>query len=162
MSLRGPEILGPEHVVAGFDCGKAPLNEWLARRALANQQSGASRTWVVVEEASSRVVAYYASAVASLLRSAATKRASRNQPEDVPAMLLARLAVDRHYAGQGLGGALLRHFVLKAMEVSAVVGARVILVHAQDDEAREFYLHHDFEPSPIDNLTLMLVITDIL
>ncbi len=162
MTLRGPELLGPDHVVEGFDCRSPPLNEWLFRRALANQRSGASRTWVVTDDESGRVVGYYASATASIMRSAATKRAARNQPEDVPAVLLARLAVDREFTGQGLGGALLKHFVVKALEVAAVVGARVVLVHAQDDEACRFYLHHDFEPSPIDDLTLMRVIADLL
>ncbi len=60
----------------------------------ANQKSGASRTWVAVDDPGNRVVAYYASATASVLRSAATGRAARNQPEDIPAILLARLAVD--------------------------------------------------------------------
>lgn len=152
--------MGPEHVVEGFDCGKAPLNEWLLRRGLANQRSGASHTWVVIDDEAGRVVAYYASATASILRSAVSRRAGRNQPEDIPAVLLARMAVDRGYAGQGLGAALLKHFVLKALEVAAVVGARILLVHAQDEDARQFYLHHDFEDSPIDNLTLMRVITD--
>jgi GNAT superfamily N-acetyltransferase len=147
-------------VVEGFECGKTPLDDWLVRRGLPNQRSGASRTWVVVDEEVGRVVGYYSSATASIIRSVATKRAGRNQPEDIPAVLLARLAVDREYAGQGLGAALLKHFVLKAVEVSAIVGARVLLVHAQDDEARQFYLHYDFEASPIDDLTLMQVITD--
>lgn len=162
MSLRGPELLGPGHMVGGFDCGKVPLNDWLARRALANQRSGATRTWVVAEEPANRVVGYYASATASILRSTATKRAARNQPEDIPAILLARLAVDVRFAGQGLGAALLKHFVLKAIEVAGVVGARVLLVHAQDDEGRRFYVRHDFEASPFDELTLMRVITDIV
>jgi GNAT superfamily N-acetyltransferase len=162
VTLRGPELLGPEHVVEGFDCGTPPLNDWLVRRALANQRAGASRTWVVADDAVQRVIAYYASATASILRSAATRRAARNQPEDVPAILLARLAVDRDFAGRGLGSALLKHFVLKALDVAAVVGARILLVHAQDDQARQFYIHHDFEPSPIDDLTLMRVITDLV
>jgi GNAT superfamily N-acetyltransferase len=161
VSFRGPELLGSDHVVQGFDCGRAELSDWLVRRALPNQRSGASRTWVVIDEAVGRVVAYYASATASIIRSAATRRAGRNQPDDIPAILLARLAVDRGYAGRGLGVALLKHFVLKALEVSAIVGARVLLVHAKDDEARQFYLRHDFEPSPIDELTLMRVISDI-
>ena len=161
MSLRGPELLGPDHVVEGFDCGTAPLNDWLIRRALANQRSGASRAWVVSDDDAQRVVAYYASATASILRSAATKRAARNQPDDIPAILLARLAVDQDFAGRGLGAALLKHFVLKALEVAAVIGARILLVHAQDDQARQFYLHHDFEPSPIDDLSLMRVIADL-
>jgi GNAT superfamily N-acetyltransferase len=161
VTLRGPELLGPDHFIGSFDCGKAALNDWLVRRALANQNSGASRTWVAVDDPGNRVVAYYASATASVLRSAVTGRAARNQPEDIPAILLARLAVDLEYAGQGLGAALLKHFALKAMEVAAVVGARLLLVHAQDEEARQFYLHYGFEPSPIDELTLMCVITDI-
>jgi len=161
MTGRGPELLGPEHVLEGFDCGRLALNAWLLRRAHENQRSGASRTWVVTDDAG-RVVAYYASATASILREAATKKASRNQPEAVPAVLLARLAVDRRHQGQGLAGALLKHFILKALEVSSIVGARVLLVHAEDDEARAFYLHHDFEPSPIGDLTLMRVIKDVL
>lgn len=161
MTLHGPELLGPDHVVGSFDCGKAPLNDWLTRRALANQKSGATRTWVVADRPSNRVVAYYASATASVLRSTVTRRAARNQPEDIPAVLLARLAVDLEHTGQGLGAALLKHLTLKAMEVAAVVGARLLLVHAQDEEARQFYLHYGFEPSPIDELTLMRVISDI-
>lgn len=115
-----------------------------------------------MDDDSGRVVGYYASATASIMRSAVTTRAARNQPEDLPAVLLARLAVDRGLTGRGLGSALLKHFVVKALEVAAVVGARLLLVHAQDDEARRFYLHHDFEPSPIDDLTLMRVIADLL
>jgi GNAT superfamily N-acetyltransferase len=148
-------------VLEGFDCGTPPLNEWLIRHALANQRTGTSRTWVVTDDETGRVVGFYASATASVLRSAATRRAARNQPEDVPAVLLARLAADRNFAGRGLGAALLKHFIIKALEVAAVVGARVLLVHAQDDEARSFYLHHDFESSPIDELTLMRVIADL-
>lgn len=162
MTLRGPELLGPDHVLEGFDCGTPALNDWLTRRAFPNHRSGASRTWVVMDDDSGRVVGYYASATASIMRSAVTTRAARNQPEDLPAVLLARLAVDRGLTGRGLGSALLKHFVVKALEVAAVVGARLLLVHAQDDEARRFYLHHDFEPSPIDDLTLMRVIADLL
>lgn len=161
MRLRGPELLGPDHVLEGFDCGTPALNEWLVRRALANQRSGASRTWVVTDDEIGSVVGYYSSATASIIRSAATKRAARNQPEDIPAILLARLGVDRECAGQGLGKALLKHFIIKALEVAAVVGARILLVHGQDEEARSFYVHHGFEPSPIDDLTLMRVIADL-
>lgn len=160
MTLRGPILLDPSHVIESIDCGKPSLDDWLRRRGLANQSSGASRTWVVVDD-DDRVVCYYASATASIARGAATKRAARNQPEDIPAILLARLAVDQRFRGQGLAGALLKHFLLKAMEVAAIVGARIVLVHAKDDEARAFYLHHDFEPSPLDDLTLMRPLADL-
>lgn len=161
MSLSGPELLSPDHVVVGFDCGNLPLNDWLVRRSIANQRSGASRTWVVTGDETGRVVAYYASSTASIVRASATPRAARNQPTEIPAVLLARLAVDRSVAGRGIGAALLRHFLLKALEVATLVGVRVVLVHAQNESARNFYLRYEFEPSPFDDLTLMRVITDL-
>lgn len=160
MTLRGPLLLDSTHHTEDFDCGKPNLDDWLKRRGLANQRTGASRTWVVLDD-DNRVVAYYASAIASIVRTAATKRAARDQPDDIPALLLARLAVDHRHHGQGLAGALLKHFLLKAVEVADIVGARVVLVHAKDEEAKHFYLHHDFLPSPLDELTLMRPITDL-
>jgi GNAT superfamily N-acetyltransferase len=75
--------------------------------------------------------------------------------------LLARLAIDQKHQGQGLGQALLKHFILKSVEVSEMVGVRLLLVHAMDEDVRDFYLHFDFEPSPVDDLTLMLLLSDI-
>ena len=161
MTYGAAEPLDAHHVLEGFDCGNVPLNRWLSRRALANQHSGASRTWVV-SDGDKRVVGYYASATASIIRSAAIKRAARNQPDDIPAVLLARLAIHVDHHRQGLGAALLKHFVLKALDVADLVGVRLLLAHAQDEEAKSFYLHHDFEPSPIDDLTLMRLVQDIL
>lgn len=161
MSLQGPVLLDANHLTDVFDCGKPALNEWLVRRGLANQLSGASRTWVVIDNETAHVVAYYASATASIIRAAAPKRLARNQPEDIPAILLGRLAVDRRFGGQGLAAALLKHFVLKALEVASIVGARLLLVHAQDEEACDFYVHYDFEPSRLDELTLMRAISDL-
>lgn len=161
MTLHGPVLLDPSHHTDDFDCGKPELDDWLQRRGLANQRSGASRTWVVIDD-DDRVVAYYASATACIARAAATRRAARNQPEDMPAILLGRLAVDHRHRGHGLAGALLKHFLLKAIEIAAIVGARVVLVHAKDEEAKAFYLHHDFEPSPLDDLSLMRPIADLL
>jgi len=76
-------------------------------------------------------------------------------------MLLGRLAVDRHRQGRGLAAALLKHFLLKALEVAELTGLRMVLVHAKDSQAAAFYRHYGFEPSPVDNLTLMLLVKDI-
>ena len=156
---RGPELLAAEHDTAGFDCGDEALNEWLRRRAPRNQREGASRTWVVADGA--RVAAFYASSTAVVTRAEATRRAARNQPDPLPAMLLGRLAVDRGHQGKGLAAALLKHFLLKALEVAALTGLRLVLVHAKDPQAAGFYRHFGFEPSPIDDLTLMLLIKHI-
>lgn len=156
---RGPELLTADHHTAGFDCGDETLNEWLRRRAPRNQREGASRTWVVTDAA--RLVAFYASSTAVVARTEATGRAARNQPDPLPAMLLGRLAVDRGHQGKGLAAALLKHFLLKALEVAALTGLRLVLVHAKDPQAAGFYRRFGFEPSPIDDLTLMLLIKDI-
>ncbi len=155
MTYRGPELLVAGHQLTGFDCGVPQLNDWLLRRALANQSGGTSRTWVVTGSDDERVVAFYASSTASVLRSTAPKGFGRNQPEEMPAILLGRMAVDSKHKGRGLGAALLKHFVLKALDVSGSVGVRLLLVHAKDEEAKTFYQHYGFVESPIDSLTMM-------
>jgi GNAT superfamily N-acetyltransferase len=160
VTYAGPTLLTSEHVLEGFDCDTPALNTWLVRRALQNQSTGTSRTWVVTEGESGPVVAFYASSTASILRSSAPKRFGRNQPEELSAILLGRMAVDNKHKGQGLGSALLKHFMLKAIEVAATVGVRLVLIHAKDEEARAFYEHFGFVPSPVDPLTMMMLLRD--
>lgn len=154
-----PALLSTDHDTDDFDCGDETLNHWLKHLAVRNQREGSSRTWVVTDGA--RVVAYYASSAAVLTRAEATGRVARNQPDPLPAMLLGRLAVDREHQGRGLAAALLKHFLLKVLEVAEHTGVRIALVHAANDTAAGFYRRYGFEPSPIDDLTLMLLVKDI-
>ena len=156
---RGPEPLGASHDVEGFDCGNEALNEWLQRRAALNQREGSSRTWVVTD--STRVVGYYASAPAVVARVEATGRAARNQPDPLPAMVLGRLAVDREHQRRGLASALLKHFLLKALEVADLTGLRLALVHAKGLKRSRFLMALGIRAFPIDDFTLMLLIKDI-
>ncbi len=156
MIYSGPTLLTGEHILEGFDCSESALNDWLTRRALGNQAAGTSRTWVVIDKPTRMVVAYYASSTASVMRAAAPRRIARNQPTDLPAILLGRMAVDSRHQGKGLGGAMLKHFMAKAIEVSEKVGVRLVLVHAKDEQAKDFYRQHGFIESPIDPLTLMM------
>jgi predicted N-acetyltransferase YhbS len=158
-AYQGPDLLTDANETAQFDCGDDALNDWLRRPAARNQKDGSSRTWVAIHKA--EVVGYYASSTAAVTRAEATKRASRNQPDPIPAMLLGRLAVDSAHQGRGLGAALLKHFLLKSLEVSRLTGLRLVLVHAGDDSAASFYRHFGFESSPIVELTMMLPISDI-
>jgi len=157
--LVGPDLLADAHRVDEFDCGEDHLNTWLRERARRNQADGSSRTWVVADN--QRVVGFYASSTAVLLRASAAKRAARNQPDPLPALLLGRLAVDQKLQGRGLGAALLKHFLLKSIEVAELTGVRVLLVHAKDQPVADFYLRHGFEPSPVDDLTLMVLVKDL-
>jgi GNAT superfamily N-acetyltransferase len=154
----GPELLGANHGLDDFGCGDRVLDAWLRVRARRNQVEGSSRTWVISVD--DRVVAYYTSSTAVVLRAEATKRAARNQPDPLPALLLGRLAVDERWQGAGLGAALLKHFILKALEVAQLTGVRVLLVHAKTPEVAAFYARYGFEPSPVDELTLMLLTKD--
>jgi GNAT superfamily N-acetyltransferase len=159
VSYQGPVLLSTDHTLEDFDCGTTALNEWLQTKALHNQREGSSRTWVVLD--GRLIVAFYASSTAVLMRSHATKRAARNQPNPLPAVLLGRLAVDTKYQGRGFAAALLKHFVLKSLEVAELTGVRLLLVHAKNDTARHFYSRHGFEPSPVDDSTLMLLVKDV-
>lgn len=157
MSLRlsAPQPLAGTHRTDEFGCGEATLDEWLKRRAMANQLSGASRTFVVVDD-EGRVYGYYAMAAGAVSHQVATSGVRRNMPDPVPVMVLARLAVDHRAKNIKLGSALLQDAVKRAVAVSQNAGVRALLVHALNDQARRFYEHYGFQVSPQHPLTLML------
>jgi GNAT superfamily N-acetyltransferase len=155
LQLNSPQPLAPAHRLDDFSCGETVLDEWLKRRALVNQLSGASRTFVVADP-DQRVFGYYAMAAGAASHQAATSSVRRNMPDPVPVMVLARLAVDHRAQGLKLGGALLQDAVNRAVAVSQNAGVRALLVHALDDRAKEFYKHYGFQASPLDPMTLML------
>ncbi|WP_073632471.1 GNAT family N-acetyltransferase [Pseudoxanthobacter soli] len=159
MELHAPAPLLETHVLTAFQSGEAALDDWLRRRALANQISGASRTYVVTT-AERRVVGYYALASGALASSDATGRLRRNMPDPIPMAVLGRLAVDRSMQGRGLGVALLQDAVLRVRHASAILGIRGILVHAISDDARTFYEHHGFTGTPRHPMTLVLSLID--
>ncbi len=152
MNFTGPVLLAEEYNIEHFHSGVDALDIWIKTRARPNQVSGVSRTWVILDNHS--VVAFYASASAAVVRNSVSKAMRRNQPDMLPAVLLSRLAVHSDYQGQGLAASLLKHFMLKAFEVSERIGVRVVLVHAKDNNARSFYLKYGFVQSPFDSLTL--------
>ena len=155
LALSAPEPLAAGHGIDDFDCGEPVLDDWLKRRALANQLSGASRTFVVLDD-TRRVCGYYALAAGAVALAAATGSVRRNMPDPIPVMVLARLAVARHAQGMQLGGALLQDALNRALLVAQNTGVRALLVHALSDRARAFYEHYGFQPSPLDGMTLML------
>lgn len=153
-----PRPIQVDDETAEFTSGEPSLDEWLRRRAMANQIAGASRCFVTCRDA--RVVGYYALATTSVQRMNTTTRVGRNMPDPVPVILLARLAVHAKEQGHGLGGHLLRDAIIRTVEVAEIVGVRALLVHALHEQARQFYLRYDFEPSPTDPLHLFLSIKD--
>ena len=158
-ALSAPKPLTSEHDVSVFDCAVPELNDWLKRRALQNQSTRASRTFVVIEDL--RVVGYYALATGAVAHAVATGRVRRNMPEPIPVMVLVRLAVDRAHQRTGLGSALLRDALLRTLAMAEGVGIRAILLHAISAEAKRFYIHHGFAESPVDPMTMMITLAEV-
>jgi predicted N-acetyltransferase YhbS len=156
--VAAPEPLAADHELDPFESGVATLDEWLQRRARRNEAGGASRTFVICT--GRRVVGYYSLAAGSVLHTVATGKVRRNMPDPVPALLLARLAVDRAWHGKGLGADLLSNAVLRVIGAAETIGVRAILVHAISDDAKTFYEKHGFHSSPIEPMTLMVTIDE--
>jgi GNAT superfamily N-acetyltransferase len=157
---RRVEKLRRDHPVENFDCGREELNRYLARYAWQNQQAGAGQTYVgIVGEV---IVGYHTLAVASVTVEDAPERLTKGLAKHpVPIMLLARLATDRRWQGQGIGKALLRDAMQRTLQAAEIAGIRALAVHAKDEEARRFYEHFDFVSSPTDPMHLFVLLKDV-
>ncbi len=154
MTLSPPQPINADHTLVLFDSGRPVLDDWLRQRAIKNESAGASRTYVVCEDAN--VVGYYCLTNGSVENRQAPGKVRRNLPDPIPIMLMGRLAIDRNQQGKGLGRALLKDAILRTLKAAEFAGIRALLVHALDSQAAEFYLHNGFLPSLMDPLVLML------
>ena len=159
MALSRPEPLSDAHDLGEFSSGVGSLDDWLRRRARANQVSGASRTFVVA--ANDKVVGYYALASGGIAVASTVGRFRRNMPDPIPVVVLGRLAVDRGQQGRGLGRALFRDCALRVAHAADEIGIRGIVVHAISEEAKAFYIALGFDPSLGEPMTLMVTLADI-
>jgi len=151
--VTAPERISSAHSFDDFDCGNESLNNWLQKRALANN-SRTSQTFVIQQN--DKVIGYYSLAAGSIDRSSAAKKLSRNSVDPIPVIVLGRLAIDQAHHGKGLGADLLRDALLRSVRAAEDIGIRALLVHAIDDDAVTFYKRFDFLESPIHPRTLML------
>lgn len=159
--FRRPAPLTERHHVDDFDSGRPELDDYLKTLALHNQQQGYSRTFVICD-ADNRVVAYHALCAGMISRENTPRQvAGHGAPREIPVALLARLAVDRRYQGQGLGGALFKNACLAVISSSQLVAFRAVMVHALDDEAEAFYLRYGFRRAKGLERTLLLPTKDI-
>jgi GNAT superfamily N-acetyltransferase len=157
-TIQPPQPIKPEHESEDFDCGNFELNEWLKKRSRKNEGSGASRTYVVTVE--QKIIAYYCLATGSIISITATGKVRRNMPDPIPVMVIGRLAVDRNWQGKGIGYGLVRDGILRTSQASAIAGIRAIIVHALNEEAKQFYEKCGFTPSPVAPMTLMVTMND--
>jgi len=129
-----------------FDCGVPALDEWLRRFSLSDQCAGASVTYVLGR--GSQIVGFYTLAPHTIETEAAPGRLSAGLPRQrpIPAILLARLGIDRSVQSTGLGGDLLKDALARCAAAADDIGGRAVLVHAKDAETAAFYQRHGFVP----------------
>jgi GNAT superfamily N-acetyltransferase len=154
------EKLARHHAVDDFNCGQEALNRFLTRFALTSQQANASQTYVGL--ADSTVIGFYTLVVGEVSYDDAPERLKKGLARyPVPLMLLARLAVSQAWKGKGVGAGLLKDAMCRTMQAADIAGIRALAAHAKDDEARAFYEHFDFIPSPTDPLHLFILTKDL-
>jgi GNAT superfamily N-acetyltransferase len=150
-SLRIAKI-DRSHAVERFDCGQEDLNRFLLRFALT--------TYLAL--AGEEVVGFYTLVVGEAAYADAPERLARGMARHpIPLMVLARLATDIRWQGQGIGKGLLKDAMLRTLQAADIAGIRALAVHAKDETARAFYEHFDFQPSPTDPLHLFLLLKDV-
>jgi GNAT superfamily N-acetyltransferase len=152
-AIGAPAPLTPAHDLATFASGVATLDDWLRRRALANQATGATRTYVACVE--NRVVGYYALASGAVGVGEAPGRIRRNMPDPIPMVVLARQAIDQGRQRHGLGAALLSDAIDRCRQAAHIIGVRGVLVHAISEDAARFYRRYGFVASTLEPMSLL-------
>ena len=155
------EPVAKEHNRKNFTCKKQPLADYLHRHARQNDERNISKTFVVVDDKNT-VQGYYSISSASIEFEELPEDYTRNIPKyPVPAALIAKLAVDTNYEGQGLGSRLLIDALQRILTTSEQLAIKVVLVDAIDEEAKGYYLRFGFIEFPGHNLKLFLPIETI-
>lgn len=116
---------------------------------------GTARTFVWTDNAK-RVVAYFSLCPHEIHREIVPLTLGRGSPRTIPAILLARLALDRKLHGQGLGSQLLGDALNHAVAATNAAGGRLIVVDALHERAAAFYSHHGFTALPNTPLRLVM------
>ena len=162
--MIGPVLLTREHDVSLFDCGKEALDTFLKRHASINAANDSARTFVALDDGNEgRVVGYYSLAASSAFYDEAPERVRKGLARHaVPAILMARFAVDRECQGRGIGGGLLKDAFERVHYVSREnVAARMFVVDAKDEEAARFYLRFGMTRFSPDSPRLYMLMKDI-
>jgi GNAT superfamily N-acetyltransferase len=160
--IEKPQIakLAATHDASIFDCGVDALNRFIKLYALQGQRAEISQTYAAA--VGNAVVGYHTLVVGNVVHDDAPERLKKGIPRHpIPMILLARLAVDKHWHGRGLGAALVVDAMRRTLQAADIVGARALLVQAKDDTAQQFYRHLGFEPFSGSPLTLYRLIKDI-
>jgi GNAT superfamily N-acetyltransferase len=162
VAFRSEAIDPGRHLLDALDSGEPEIDEWLRLHAEGAEARRVARSFVWVDPAADRdrVLGYYSLAGHLLVRDALPRGIGRESPAEIPAVLLARLALDRSLQGDGMGGALLVDALSRVVTASRTVAARLVVVDALSEAAAGFYAHHGFRRIP-GTLRLVQKVSDI-
>ena len=160
--LVPPEPLEARHLTLGFNCGEPALDDWLSKYALISERSRTARTYVT-HAGKAEVKGFYTLAAGSVSPDAAPDRVRRGGgQQQVPVIVLARLAVDQSVQHQGVGRGLVKDALVRVASASKIIGIRAVLVHLKDPAMSGFYEQFDFEASPTEEGQMFLLMKDLL
>ena len=156
------EPIGKKHDREAFDCGEEALNEFLRRYARKSHERGGAKTFLSIEDADKTIVGFYSLSPASV-DDARTPEIVRHglARYDVPGFRLARLAVDRRFQGQGIGGQLLLAACRRCLLAAAKVGGVVLVIDAKNEKVPSWYASYGAVPLLDAPLTLLLPLATV-
>lgn len=160
MNPQQPRSIEATDNTTGFDSGEESLDRYLADRALTNHLANLGRCYICIDTDTEKVLGYYTLSAVAVEHANLPGKVRRNAPNPVPAVLLGRLAIDIKAQGSGLGRFLVRDAILSTLAAADRIGVRILLVHALDEQAANFYEKLGFKPSPTDPLHLCLLLAD--
>lgn len=159
MAFRSERFDPERHEVRGFSCGEPSLDVWLREQAVAATARRTARTWVWVDEGGA-VVGYYGLAAHKVARADVPSKVGCGGPIEIPAVLLARLALAESLRGRGLGAVLVADALQRVVEATQTVVARLVVVDALHERVARFYESLGFRRLPV-SLLLVQKVSDV-
>ncbi|HEY7669620.1 MAG TPA: GNAT family N-acetyltransferase [Hyphomicrobium sp.] len=157
--LTRPTLLRASHILTEFDCGEPTLDRWLQRRALSAIAARTANTFVICR--GKRVVGYFSLANGAVGHSETSAKVRRNMPDPIPVTVLARLAVDNTEQDKGLGADLLQEAMKRTLAGARHVAARLLIAHALNAKAFDYYTKHGYSPLRADSNVLYISLETI-
>ena len=159
MAFRSERLDPERHEVRDFTCGEVSLDTWLHEQAVPATARRTARTWVWVDQEGA-VVGYYALAAHKVAREDVPTKIGRGGPSEIPAVLLARLALSEPLRGHGLGEVLVADALARIVDATQTVAARLVVVDALHERLAQFYESLGFRRVP-GSLLLVQKIADV-
>lgn len=137
------------HDRGAFSCGVPAMDRWFKESISDQIKANRTRVWCAVDE-TGKVVGFYALSAHAVEPSLSPALADKRERHPIPAVYLTALATDQSVQGQGLGSALVADAMLKALDISEIIGAAAVVLDVFEDDGFEkrmkFYRDLGFAP----------------